>query len=231
MYYLDLSFDEQNGSFNAGTLRRLRYLGPEPAAVRRRDGNAASGAGSLPVSFSSAGTADPEGDTLTFTWNFGDGSTSSSPNPSHTYTASGRYSVTLTVSDGTNTSFASLTVVVGTPPAGQVLTPSDGALFVAGDHISIEGDGTDAEDGSLPDSAFSWTVVFRHEGHVHPAVGPITGMRAFTFDIPTSGHDFSGFTRYEVLLTVTDSDGLSHTSSVLIYPDKVNLSFDTVPTD
>ena len=138
--------------------------------------------------------------------------------------------VTLTVSDGTNSPFTTLTVVVGNPPVGQILTPTDGALFVAGDHIAISGNGTDLEDGTLPVSAFSWSVVFHHEGHLHPAVGPINGVKNFTFDIPSSGHDFSGFTRYEVILTVTDSDGLTHRSSVFVFPDKVTQSFDTVPS-
>ena len=231
LYYLDLSFDESNNLFNSGTLRRMRYLGSgnqAPTVVAH--GSPLQGQAPLTVSFSSAGTTDPEGDPLTYNWNFGDGSTSTAPNPSHTYSASGRYPVTLTVSDGTNSPFASLTVSVGTPPVGQILTPTDGSLFVAGDHISISGDGTDAEDGTLPNSAFSWTVIFHHDGHVHPGVGPINGVRNFTFDIPTSGHDFSGFTRYEIVLTVTDSDGLTHTSSVFIFPDKVNLSFDTSPS-
>ena len=55
-------------------------------------------------------------------------------------------------------------------------------------------------------------------------------MKNFTFDIPTSGHDFSGFTRYEIILTVTDSDGLTHRSSVFVFPDKVTQTFDTVPS-
>ena len=50
------------------------------------------------------------------------------------------------------------------------------------------------------------------------------------FGIPITGHDFQGFTRYQVLLTVTDADGLQQTSSVIIYPDKVNLNVDTVPS-
>jgi hypothetical protein len=48
--------------------------------------------------------------------------------------------------------------------------------------------------------------------------------------IPTSGHDFSGFTRYQITLTVTDSDGLQSSQSVTIFPEKVILSFDTVPS-
>ena len=231
VYYLDLSFAEQEGAFNAGTLRRMRYLGTanQPPTVVA-SGNPLQGQPPLNVSFSSAGTNDPDGDSLTYAWNFGDGASSTAPNPSHTYAASGRYAVTLTVSDGTNSAFANLTVVVGNPPVGQILTPTDGALFVAGDHIAISGDGTDSEDGTLPASAFSWSVVFHHEGHQHPAVGPVNGVKNFTFDIPDSGHDFSGFTRYEVILTVTDSDGLTHRSSVFVFPDKVTQTFDTVPS-
>jgi len=231
LYYLDLSFAEQQGAFNDGTLRRMRYLGTsnQPPMVVA-NGNPLEGQPPLNVSFSSAGTSDPDGDSLTYAWDFGDGASSTAPNPSHSYTARGRYAVTLTVSDGTNSSFANLTVVVGSPPVGQIVTPTDGALFVAGDHIPISGSGTDTEDGTLPASAYSWSVVFHHEGHQHPAVGPINGVKNLTFDIPTSGHDFSGFTRYEIILTVTDSDGLTHRSSVFVFPDKVTQTFDTVPS-
>jgi hypothetical protein len=91
------------------------------------------------------------------------------------------------------------------------------------------GDGADAEDGVLPDSAFTWTAVFHHDGHTHP-VTTVSGVRSFYLDIPSSGHSFTGFTRYEVILTVKDRDGLTHTSSVFMLPDKVNLTLDSVPT-
>ena len=42
---------------------------------------------------------------------------------------------------------------------------------------------------------------------------PITGVKSGTFTIPTTGHDFSGNTRYRITLTVTDSSGLTSTSS------------------
>ena len=55
-------------------------------------------------------------------------------------------------------------------------------------------------------------------------------MRSGSFTIPTSGHDFSGNTRYRITLTVRDSTGLAATKSVIVQPRKVNLSFDTVPS-
>ena len=91
------------------------------------------------------------------------------------------------------------------------------------------GDATDVEDGPLPASAYTWNIDFLHEGHVHPGT-PITGVKSGTFTIPTDGHDFSGNTRYRITLTVVDSDGLTSTRAVTIYPDKVNLTFNTAPS-
>ena len=109
-----------------------------------------------------------------------------------------------------------------------ISSPTDGAIFRAGDVITFSGTATDAEDGTLPASAYTWNIDFLHEGHVHPGT-PITGVTSGTFTIPTSGHDFSGFTRYRIMLTVTDSSGLQSSQFVTIFPDKVNLTFDTAP--
>ena len=76
------------------------------------------------------------------------------------------------------------------------------------------GSATDAEDGPLPASAFSWTLLFHHDSHIHPAGGPFTNTTSGTLEIPTSGHDFEGSTNYEIVLTVTDSTGLTATTSV-----------------
>jgi glucose/arabinose dehydrogenase len=232
LYYLDLSFDETNAAFNDGTLRRVRYVGGganHPPSVKA-SASPMSGIPPLTVSFSSAGTSDADGDALTYLWDFGDLTTSVEANPTHMYTRAGRFAVMLTVSDGKDSSFTTLTIVVGNPPVGVILTPANGSLFRAGQHILISGDATDQEDLVLPDSAFSWTIVFHHLGHVHPGVGPIVGVRSMAFDIPVTGHDFSTSTSYEIILTVTDSDGLQSVTSVTILPDKVNMSFDTVPS-
>jgi tripartite motif-containing protein 71 len=54
-----------------------------------------SGTGPLTVLFSDSSS----GTVSSYSWDFGDGSTSSSPNPVHTYVQSGKYTVTLTVSN------------------------------------------------------------------------------------------------------------------------------------
>jgi PKD repeat protein len=53
----------------------------------------------LTVNFSSAGSYDPDGTTLTFAWDFGDGSVTESENASYTYTVPGTYIAVLTVTD------------------------------------------------------------------------------------------------------------------------------------
>jgi hypothetical protein len=119
---------------------------------------------------------------------------------------------------------------VGNAPTATILTPTvNDPEFKAGDVISFSGSATDIEDGTLPASAYTWNIDFLHEGHVHPGT-PITGVKSGSFTIPTSGHDFSGFTRYQITLTVTDSSGLQSSKSVTVFPDKVNLNFDTTPT-
>ena len=80
----------------------------------------------------------------------------------------------------------------------------------------------------MPASAYVWNIDFLHDTHVHPGA-PITGVTSGTFTIPTSGHDFDDFTRYRVTLTVTDSSGLQSSSTVTIFPQKVDLTFAGAP--
>jgi hypothetical protein len=109
------------------------------------------------------------------------------------------------------------------------LGPADGSTFRAGDAIAFSATATDLEDGTLPGSAYSWEIHFRHEGHIHPA-GVFSNTQSGILNIPTSGHDFEGNTRYEIVLFVTDSTGLTTSTSVTVYPEKVDLSFDSVPS-
>src|SRR4029453_14141697 len=75
-----------------------------------------------------------------------------------------------------------------------------------------------------------WTILFHHDSHIHPAGGPFTNTTGGTLQIPTSGHDYRGATNYEIILTVTDSTGLTASTSVTVLPDKVNLTYNSVPS-
>jgi glucose/arabinose dehydrogenase/chitodextrinase len=226
LYYVDIGFGP--GSENPASIRRIRWvLGSQPP-VAVASATPTIGQAPLPVSFSSAGSTG--GAPLTYSWTFGDGTTSTQANPSHTYTAPGQYTARLTVSDGTHNAVSNdLTIRVGTPPVAQILTPTNGALFRGGDAINYSGAATDAEDGTLPASAFSWTINFHHESHIHPA-GSAANTTSGTLNVPTNGHDFTGATSYEIVLTVTDSTGLTSSKSVTVFPDKVHLTYDTVPS-
>ena len=230
LYYVDLGYSDISGTFGVSKIRRIRFISGNRAPTASASANPTSGPSPLTVNFSSAGSSDPEGQPLTYQWTFGDGQSSTAANPVHTYARAGQYTARLSVSDGVNSTLSTpLTIIVGSPPTATILSPQDGSTFRAGDVISFSGNATDPEDGTLPASAFTWNIDFLHEGHVHPGI-PQTGVKSGTFTIPTTGHDFSGFTRYRITLTVTDSNGLTDTKFVTIFPQKVNLSFGTAPS-
>jgi glucose/arabinose dehydrogenase/PKD repeat protein len=230
LYYVDIGYGDTTGQTAVSKIRRIRYTSGNQAPIAAASANPTSGQAPLTVNFSSAGSSDPEGQPLSYSWTFGDNTTSTAANPTHTYATAGQYTARLTVSDGTNATLAPpVTINAGNPPTATVTSPIDGTFFNAGDVISFSGTGTDPDDGTMPASAFTWNIDFLHEGHVHPGT-PVTGVTSGTFTIPTSGHDFSGNTRYRISLTVTDSSGLSSTQSVIIWPRKVNLTFDTAPS-
>jgi hypothetical protein len=90
-------------SIYTGYVRRIRWTGPiagnaPPVAVA--SGTPSWGSVPLPVSFSSAGSQDPDLDRLTFSWDFGDGFGSQLENPTHTYMQSGTFAAVLSVEDG-----------------------------------------------------------------------------------------------------------------------------------
>ena len=72
------------------------------------------------MTFSTAGTSDPEGAPLTYAWTFGDGGTSAAANPSHTFSTAGNFRVALTVSDGTKSTVTNLTISVADAAASLV---------------------------------------------------------------------------------------------------------------
>ncbi len=77
-----------------------------------------AGTTGVAVSFSSAGSSDPDGSIASYAWDFGDGATSNTANPSHTYGSAGSYTVSLTVTDNAGaTDNATATATISDPVA------------------------------------------------------------------------------------------------------------------
>ncbi len=228
LYYVDIALDNYGNHLGPGSVRRISYsANNHPPVISKAVANVTTGPKApLAIDFSSAAT-DSDNNTLTYSWDFGDHTTGDQASMTHNYEKAGEYSARLTVSDGKTVALSDpIAIVIGTPPMVTITEPKDKATFKAGDVISMKGSATD--DGALTADSYSWKTIFHHLDHVHPGSAGQFGDSA-TFTVPTTGHDFSEETWYEIVLTVTDVDGLISTASVSIYPDKITQTFQSDP--
>lgn len=144
----------------------------------------------------------------------------------------GQYRAIVSNPAGSATSDAA-TLTVSTfnaAPTAIITSPANQTVYQAGTVISFSGTGSDPEDGTLPDSAYVWTVIFHHDTHTHPgpAVTVAPDGQSGSFEIPAEGH-LEANVWYTLQLTVTDSQGLSTTTYVDLVPQVVTLSFNSNP--
>ena len=98
------------------------------------------------------------------------------------------YRCVVTNAVGTVTSSAGiLRITSNTAPTLTIVTPTAGTRYSGGTTLSFSGTGTDAQDGTLPASEFTWRIDFHHDTHTHPAMLDTVGVRSGTFAIPNSG--------------------------------------------
>jgi glucose/arabinose dehydrogenase len=112
---------------------------------------------------------------------------------------------------------ATLTVTGNSAPVGTITAPTNSTLYRGGQVIAFSGTGSDAEDGALPASRFTWRVDLHHDSHSHPHMQPTSGITSGTFTIADRG-ETSANVFYRLTLTVTDSSGLTQTSFVDVRP-------------
>jgi glucose/arabinose dehydrogenase len=222
LYYLSRS---------AGTLYRIIYSGNQSPAITDQPDNLTVNAGQ-PATFQVSATGTPP---LSYQWRKGatniPGATSATYTiPSAQTSDAGNYQVVVSNTAGSVTSqVATLTVnAFNAPPNASITTPAAGALYRGGDVISFSGTGSDPEDGTLPASAFSWSLVFHHDTHVHDGPPIADGVTSGTFTIPTSG-ETSANVFYRLYLIVTDSDGLRDTAFVNINPRTTTITLASSP--
>ncbi len=217
---------------SGGQLRRVFYQSGANRAPTAVIG-AAPDAGDPPleVAFSAAGSSDPDSDPLTYSWNFGDGSPAAGPNVSHTYQTTGTYTATLTASDGKGGSGStSKRIDVGNlAPVAQILTPAADLRYAVGQQLVLTGSATDREDGELAGDRLSWEVLLHHDDHTHPYFPASSGLSA-TITAPQPEALAATETSYlEIILTATDSHGLTSTITRTIQPRLVNITLDSQP--
>jgi len=238
---VDLAADPASGdllyaNFDGGQIRRIRYLGSNnpPSAVATA--SPTSGPAPLTVQFTGSGSSDPDGDAITYSWDLnGDGvyGDSTAANPSFTYASAGTYTARLQVTDarGASSLSAPVTITVGagnTAPTPVIDTPASSLTWAVGDAINFSGHATDAQDGTLPASALSWSLIIHHctSGcHTH-LVQTFKGVASGSFSAPD--HDYPS--SLEIQLTATDSGGLATTTSVTLQPKTVSLTLASNPT-
>src|SRR5262249_17613368 len=195
-----------------------------------------SGGAPLLVSFDGSGSSDPDaGNTLTYLFDFGDGSpvvTTPSPTQSHTYASIGVFTASLPVQDnlGALSDPPAVAITPGnTPPVPVILTPTTSDRFRVGQTVTLTGSATDLQDGTLPPSALSWTVLLHHSTHTHPFLGPVGG-NGIIFTAPPPEDLLAASNSYlEIRLTATDSAGSSATVTQNFDANRVDITFATAP--
>ena len=154
--------------------------------------------GNAPLNVSFTGSATGGKAPYSFSWNFGDGSaTSTAQNPGHTYSSAGKFTATLTVTDGSSpatTDTASVDVMVnaiGNPLAATAsATPTSGQIPL---NVAFTATGT----GGSPPYSFSWNFG--------------DGSATSTAQNPT--HSYGAAGTFTATLTVADSSSPARTAS------------------
>jgi cytochrome c len=188
MYLLEYGTQWFKGNPDA-RLVRIEYNAGNRAPVAVASVDNPAGALPMPISLSSAGTMDPDEDSLRYVWTIakkGGGVVEriAEPNPSITLTQPGTYTATLTAIDAKGaSSSASTEIVAGNEPPAVDLTVTGGnrTFFFPGSPVHYAVSVTDREDGSLktgtiPASRVNVSAQFLKEGL--PATDAPTGRRS-----------------------------------------------------
>lgn len=125
---------------------------------------------------------------------------------------------------------ATLSVSNNLPPQPVIDLPTGGYRYTAGTTLLFSGSATDAEDGVLPPSAFTWEINFHHGTHSHPGLPPTSGITEGSFSL-SANHDPAYDVWYRIYLTATDSDGQKTTVFRDIHPIISNVTLQTNQTN
>ncbi len=223
LYYL-----ERPSSINTGAVYRVQYGSGGPG-ITTHPANQTVRIGQQ-VTFS----VTASGSNLSYQWQRDQVDINGAIGATYSFTAQAvdnghRFRVRVSNPGGSTVSNeALLTVTDRQAPVATMTLPAAGTTYGGGQTITYAATATDAEDGPLPGSAFTWWVDFHHDAHIHPFLPPVSGAAGGSFVIPTTGHTETNV-RYRIHLTVTDSDGMQHSIFRDVVPRVVQLTLTTVP--
>jgi hypothetical protein len=214
----------------AGAVGRIRATTGQAPTITAQPANRTVAVGQT-ATFSVAATGSQP---LSYQWQRGTTNISGATGSSYALVAAASdngatFRVVVTNAFGTVTSSsATLTVSTNAAPVATITAPASGTMYSGGDIINYSGTGTDAEDGTLPASAFTWEVVFHHATHTHPFMAATSGATSGSFTIPRLG-ELSTDVFYRIHLTVRDSAGFTHTTTRDVLPRVSTISLRTSP--
>jgi PKD repeat protein len=187
-------------------LARIDFVRGNYTPVPKAAANPTVGLAPLTVTFSSAGTSDPDGDRLVYAWDFNaDGTVDATePNPTYTLTRNGVFDATLRITDRTGrAAAASVPIIVGnTAPVVELTTsPAPGEPFTFGQNVAYTVTVTD--NSPVDCSMVTVAYILGHENHGHPLSSTVgcTGTVATVVD---SGHAGASNLRAIFVASYTD---------------------------
>jgi glucose/arabinose dehydrogenase len=215
LYYLEIALDTNS------KLHRIRYQnGANQPPSAQISASSVSGPTPLTVTFSAAGSSDPENGLLTYHWDFGDGSIVSTTalTVAHTYNSAVNHTAMLTVKDTgsppATSAPATITIYAGNePPAGTIALTNTTELsrqnrFYAGDTWQFGVTGLYDNETPAQDLVVFWNIQLHHREHLHP-FSSAQGL-AGQMSIPTTG-ETDPVISYRLTLGITDGRGQTAT--------------------
>lgn len=227
VYYL-----QQGTGSNTGGLYQIRYTSA-PSISQQPQSQTVNVGQTATFTVSASGTTP-----FTYQWRRNGTAISGATSSSYSLVAQAsdngaQFTVVVTNSVGTATSnVATLTVnTTGTtPPTASITQPLAGTTFSGGDTIFFAGTASDSKDGTLPASAYDWSVTFQHDTHFHPFIDSIPDVTSGSFTIPYQNVETSPNIWYRIHLVVTNSSNVSTEVTRDILPLKSDVTLATSPS-
>ena len=155
-----------------------------------------SSASGLTVSVNGSGSTDADGSIASYSWKWGDGSADSTgATASHTYASAGERQITLTVVDDDGATHSVTKTVTTTAPAPNQAPVASFTSSASDLTLAVNGSGSTDADGSIASYSWNW------------------GDSTPTSSGATASHSYTAAGTYDVVLTVTDDDGATHSAT------------------